>query len=199
MESILSLNIGTPAVNQCSLYLGFHDDETISYCKSKSITYEAYGALRVSTRARLPPVLYHPFHLRLHGLLAGCNCSSRCSCHVIYIYVCACERERVCVCVFVCLCLCLCVFICFFSFLFFNRFSFLFVPFYNAKDVDLTGTVITKIASSHQVSHPLSIPPSRYRLCIFLSACVWVGVLVYVWCGCVCANLFTLGCGGNRR
>jgi len=46
LESILSPNIGTPAVNQCSLYLGFHDDETISYCKSKSITYEAYGALR---------------------------------------------------------------------------------------------------------------------------------------------------------
>ena len=46
LESIVSLNIGSPAVNQCNLYVGLHDDATITYCKSKNITYEAYGALR---------------------------------------------------------------------------------------------------------------------------------------------------------
>jgi diketogulonate reductase-like aldo/keto reductase len=45
LESIASLNIGIPSVNQCKLYVGFHDDVTIDYCKSHNITYEAFSAL----------------------------------------------------------------------------------------------------------------------------------------------------------
>ena len=44
LESIVT--IGIPSVNQCELYVGYHDDPTITYCKSKGITYEGYGALR---------------------------------------------------------------------------------------------------------------------------------------------------------
>ena len=46
LEGILELEIETPAVNQCGMYVGSHDDATIGFCKSKNITYEAYGALR---------------------------------------------------------------------------------------------------------------------------------------------------------
>mmetsp|Transcript_3755 Transcript_3755/g.9443 ORF Transcript_3755/g.9443 Transcript_3755/m.9443 type:complete len:299 (+) Transcript_3755:90-986(+) len=46
LEGIASLGKGTPVVNQCELCIGQHDDATIAYCKSKGITYQAYGALR---------------------------------------------------------------------------------------------------------------------------------------------------------
>jgi diketogulonate reductase-like aldo/keto reductase len=35
-----------PAVNQCHLSIGSHDDETIAYCIKEGITYEAYGTMR---------------------------------------------------------------------------------------------------------------------------------------------------------
>lgn len=35
-----------PAVNQCHLSIGQHDDETIAYCIKEGITYEAYGTMR---------------------------------------------------------------------------------------------------------------------------------------------------------
>ena len=34
-----------PAVNQCSMHIGGHDDETIAFCKEQRITYEAYSPL----------------------------------------------------------------------------------------------------------------------------------------------------------
>ena len=34
-----------PALNQCSLSVGYHDDETIAYCDSHQITYMAYSPL----------------------------------------------------------------------------------------------------------------------------------------------------------
>ena len=38
LEGILSLGMGQPAVNQCQLSVGSHDDATIAFCKSKGIT-----------------------------------------------------------------------------------------------------------------------------------------------------------------
>ena len=38
LEGILSLGMGRPAVNQCQLSVGSHDDATIAFCKSKGIT-----------------------------------------------------------------------------------------------------------------------------------------------------------------
>lgn len=36
----------TPAVNQCQLSVGSHDDDTINFCRAHGITYEAYSPLR---------------------------------------------------------------------------------------------------------------------------------------------------------
>ena len=44
----LLANAGTkivPAVNQCGLHVGYHDDATISYCAKHGITYQSYSAL----------------------------------------------------------------------------------------------------------------------------------------------------------
>ena len=46
LENIISLGMGAPAVNQCALSVGNHDDATIRYCKAKGITYEAFSALK---------------------------------------------------------------------------------------------------------------------------------------------------------
>lgn len=46
LESIMSLGKGGPAVNQCALSVGNHDDATIRYCKAKGIVYEAFSALK---------------------------------------------------------------------------------------------------------------------------------------------------------
>ena len=46
LQSLISLGIGIPAVNQCELRIGQHDDVTIHFCQAHGITYEAYGALR---------------------------------------------------------------------------------------------------------------------------------------------------------
>ena len=35
-----------PALNQCQMSIGSHDDATIAYCQSKNITYESWGPLR---------------------------------------------------------------------------------------------------------------------------------------------------------
>lgn len=35
----------TPAVNQCLLHVGVHNDNEIAFCKSKGITYQSYSAL----------------------------------------------------------------------------------------------------------------------------------------------------------
>jgi diketogulonate reductase-like aldo/keto reductase len=40
IDAILSLGGSTPAINQCQMSVGSHDDQTISYCKSHNITYE---------------------------------------------------------------------------------------------------------------------------------------------------------------
>ena len=46
LSGIMSLKKGQPAVNQCELCVGTHDDATIEFCKEKGIVYESYGALR---------------------------------------------------------------------------------------------------------------------------------------------------------
>ena len=40
-----ALRLPQPAVNQCSMRIGDHDDETIEYCLKNNITYEAYSPL----------------------------------------------------------------------------------------------------------------------------------------------------------
>jgi len=46
LQHILDLGGTVPAINQCSMSIGNHDDATIEFCKSKNITYEAYSPLR---------------------------------------------------------------------------------------------------------------------------------------------------------
>jgi diketogulonate reductase-like aldo/keto reductase len=46
LEALVNATGVAPAVNQCGMFLGGHDDATIAYCEAHGITYEAYGALR---------------------------------------------------------------------------------------------------------------------------------------------------------
>ena len=46
LDAILSIGGTPPAVNQCQMSIGSHDDETISCCKEHKIFYEAYSPLR---------------------------------------------------------------------------------------------------------------------------------------------------------
>ncbi len=45
LEAILATAHLPPAVNQCSMHIGRHDDLTIEFCKSHNIQYEAYSPL----------------------------------------------------------------------------------------------------------------------------------------------------------
>lgn len=46
IDAVLSLGGVGPAVNQCRMSIGMHDDETIAYGAARNITYEAYSPLR---------------------------------------------------------------------------------------------------------------------------------------------------------
>jgi diketogulonate reductase-like aldo/keto reductase len=46
LTAIMSVGKGAPAVNQCALSVGNHDDATIKFCKAKGIVYEAFSALK---------------------------------------------------------------------------------------------------------------------------------------------------------
>lgn len=46
VKEVLAVGGVTPAVNQCQMSIGSHDDATISFCQDNSITYEAYSPLR---------------------------------------------------------------------------------------------------------------------------------------------------------
>ena len=67
LAALLAEATTKPAVNQCELSVGHHDDETIAYCKAQGITYEAYEAMRgcpfsnaqVTRRAPAAPELLH--------------------------------------------------------------------------------------------------------------------------------------------
>ena len=43
---LLSAGGEPPALNQCQMSIGSHDDDTIAFCKSHNITYQAYSPLR---------------------------------------------------------------------------------------------------------------------------------------------------------
>jgi diketogulonate reductase-like aldo/keto reductase len=45
LQPILDLNGTVPCLNQCEMYVGNHDDDTIAYCEQNGITYEAYSPL----------------------------------------------------------------------------------------------------------------------------------------------------------
>jgi hypothetical protein len=46
LEPLLALGKGAPAVNQCEMCVGNHDDATMAYCRQAGVTYEAFGPLR---------------------------------------------------------------------------------------------------------------------------------------------------------
>ena len=61
---------GVPAVNQCELCVGTHDDATISFCQSKNITYQSFAPLRSVSGQVLLYMLVHVFLCCLrHSLL----------------------------------------------------------------------------------------------------------------------------------
>jgi diketogulonate reductase-like aldo/keto reductase len=45
VKEILATAETPPAVNQCSMHVGGHDDDTIAFCQAHGITYEAYSPL----------------------------------------------------------------------------------------------------------------------------------------------------------
>ena len=45
IKEILATAVTPPAVNQCSMHVGGHDDETIAFCQKHGILYEAYSPL----------------------------------------------------------------------------------------------------------------------------------------------------------
>ncbi len=46
LEPLLRNGVPAPAVNQCQMSIGSHDDATIAFCKKHNITYESYSPLR---------------------------------------------------------------------------------------------------------------------------------------------------------
>lgn len=46
INAVLAMGGVPPAVNQCRMSVGFHDDATIAHCAAHGITYEAYSPLR---------------------------------------------------------------------------------------------------------------------------------------------------------
>ena len=46
IDEVLAVGGVPPAVNQCQMSVGSHDDATIKYCQRHNITYEAYSPLR---------------------------------------------------------------------------------------------------------------------------------------------------------
>lgn len=46
MKEVLAAGGVPPAVNQCQMSIGSHDDATIAFCQDHGITYEAYSPLR---------------------------------------------------------------------------------------------------------------------------------------------------------
>ena len=46
LAPVLAAGGKPPALNQCQMSIGSHDDATIAFCKSHNITYEAYSPLR---------------------------------------------------------------------------------------------------------------------------------------------------------
>ena len=57
LDAVAAVGKGLPAVNQCAMQVGGHDDATIAYCKAKGIVYEAFSALRglLTLHPRFPP------------------------------------------------------------------------------------------------------------------------------------------------
>ena len=46
LNEIFAVGGVRPALNQCQMSIGSHDDATIAFCKSQNITYESYSPLR---------------------------------------------------------------------------------------------------------------------------------------------------------
>jgi 2,5-diketo-D-gluconate reductase A len=46
LEALLRNGAPAPAVNQCQMSIGSHDDATIAFCQKRNITYESFSPLR---------------------------------------------------------------------------------------------------------------------------------------------------------
>ena len=46
LDALIAMGGVPPAVNQCQMSVGSHDDRTIAHCKQHNVTYEAYSPLR---------------------------------------------------------------------------------------------------------------------------------------------------------
>ena len=60
LNAVLAAAKVMPAVNQCCLRVGFHDDDAIALCKQKGIVYQGYSPLGHGTNTSAPPVLLLP-------------------------------------------------------------------------------------------------------------------------------------------
>ena len=60
LNAVLATAKVVPAVNQCCLRVGFHDDDAIALCKQKCIVYQGYSPLGHGTNTSAPPVLLLP-------------------------------------------------------------------------------------------------------------------------------------------
>ena len=45
LQTILTLDQVVPAVNQCQMAVGSHDDQTRSFCEQRGIIYEAWSPI----------------------------------------------------------------------------------------------------------------------------------------------------------
>jgi len=61
-----------PAINQCHMSIGKHDDTTIAYCQAHGIQYEAYGAMRSCYGKDYSPKLQKIADVHSTGLAQVC-------------------------------------------------------------------------------------------------------------------------------
>jgi diketogulonate reductase-like aldo/keto reductase len=60
LKEVLATAVTPPAVNQCCMRVGVHDDPTIAFCAVHDIVYQAYSPLGHGTNTTEPPVLLLP-------------------------------------------------------------------------------------------------------------------------------------------
>ena len=57
LEDVAATAKTLPAVNQCQMYVGSHDDDAIARCKEQGIVYEASAPLRNHLVCQNSPIL----------------------------------------------------------------------------------------------------------------------------------------------
>ena len=82
-----------PAVNQCCLRVGVHDDAAIALCREHGIVYQGYSPLGHGTNTTAPPVLKLPDVIAVVSRCPWRDCT-RSSCGALAVLGCA-QMERV--------------------------------------------------------------------------------------------------------